>query len=69
MNMIERVTCAIYGDLDGLGSDVRYKMCIQGQAAIAAMRDPTPEMLDMARHVGPTIDKWQAMIDEALRDD
>lgn len=43
--------------------------------AIKAMRDPSVDMIDAGRNIGPdapyglseTIKRWQAMIDEALK--
>lgn len=47
--------------------DSRYKSYLStAKAAIAAMREPTKEMLEFGCNSVP-IDVWQAMIDEALK--
>jgi len=69
MNMVERVARALHGDVDPWP---RYgcEVCInRARAAIAAMREPTEEMMDACtKHGVIPIFMWQAMIDAALEE-
>ena len=50
--------------------DERWELCLSyARAAIEAMREPTPEMLDAYWDAGTASeDVWKAMITAALRD-
>lgn len=73
--MVERVARAIHGTSvmvagwDHLSRVERDSYLAAARAAIAAMRDPTFEMLNIGiDHPSNDIKvQWQAMIDEALR--
>lgn len=72
-DMVERVARAL-AEADGITicSDASYRMSsygIRAKAAIAAMREPSEEMMRVGRYVANTaaaIPAWKAMIDEAL---
>jgi len=66
MSMIERVAAAIKEQMIGTAHQAFYEKV--ARAAIAAMREPSEEMITACRsyHGHYAIEHWQAMIDAAL---
>lgn len=67
MPMIERIARTL---AEALGSDDWRSLAPAARAAVAAMREPTPEMLEAALpdlpDWGYLPDDWRAMIDHAV---
>ena len=71
MTMIEHVAWAIEReDVGNLGADVQAdRYAVMARAAIAAMREPMPEMSKAGWVIGQDHNRvWQAMIDKALEE-
>lgn len=80
--MVERVATAIWAlyrhtdcnEYDQLAPHAKHTADEMARAAIEAMREPTADMVDAGRDVGPdapyglseTIKRWEAMINAAL---
>ena len=66
-SMIERVAQALQQEMGAASSDEPASSFALARAAIAAMREPTEEMIDAwARAPGAIKGGWQGMIDAAL---
>lgn len=88
MTMIERVARAMYSSTPssyewGMQNGMKELMHNTAKLAIAAMREPTEEMLDAGKPIvyecmslepgegldeNPALPTWQAMIDAALKE-
>lgn len=75
--MVEKVALAIGEKIAGAGTQAKGNWLIAARAAIAAMREPSPQMLRIALEESDEIkpdlavrllEAWKAMIDEALKD-
>ncbi len=65
MDMVERVARAI-GKLDGIPDELWSASVPHARAAIAAMREPTDEMVEAGWKQRSARTTWKAMIDAAL---
>jgi len=82
MTMVEKVARAIHGShgvmipYDALSADQQYGMIVRAKAAIWAMRNPSPAMLNVGQ-VSSYLDAssvqnedvYRAMIDAALKEE